>query len=96
MFFSRYVFSSPFFTFWVALGLGWAFAAALIIILYPLWESRQGLVDLCKGIASGKPVVSEETKVVSSEITDAAEKGTETVEKAVENVAEAAVEEVKA
>ena len=53
MYFSKYVFSLPFWTFWVALGLGWAFAAALIIVLLPIWESRQGFVDLFKGIAAG-------------------------------------------
>lgn len=61
MYFSRYVYSLPFWTFWVALGLGWAFAASLIIILLPIWESRQGLVDLVKGLIAGKPVVAEVT-----------------------------------
>ncbi len=36
MYISGYVFSSSFFTFWVALGLTWAFVATIAVVLYPV------------------------------------------------------------
>jgi SSS family transporter len=50
MFFSHYVFSREFFTFWVALSMIWAICATIAIAIYPIFESRAGIVDLCTGI----------------------------------------------
>lgn len=41
MYGSDYVFSKPFFRFWVALTFIWAFGAALTITIMPLWEGRK-------------------------------------------------------
>ncbi|KZO98314.1 urea transporter [Calocera viscosa TUFC12733] len=35
---------------WVVIGFIWAFLAAFIVVLYPLWESREGITMVCKGI----------------------------------------------
>jgi hypothetical protein len=41
MYGSDYIFSKPFFRFWVALTFLWAFGAALTITLMPLIEGRK-------------------------------------------------------
>jgi hypothetical protein len=96
MYFSKYVYSLPFWTFWVALGLGWAFAASLVIIILPIWESREGLVALCRGIIAGKPVEMAPVEVTSAEISAEAEKGMMEVEKVGAAVVNEVVEDVKA
>jgi len=50
MFLSRYVFSREFFTFWVAISMIWALCATVAIALYPIYESRAGIVELFNGI----------------------------------------------
>ncbi|KAG2123413.1 Na+/solute symporter [Suillus clintonianus] len=40
MFFSHYVFSKKFYTFWTACSIIWAFASGTFCIILPLWESR--------------------------------------------------------
>ncbi|EJU01843.1 urea transporter [Dacryopinax primogenitus] len=35
---------------WVVIGFIWAFIAAFIVVLYPLWESRLGIAMVCRGI----------------------------------------------
>jgi Na+/proline symporter len=50
MFLSHYVFSREFFTFWVAISMIWALCATVAIALYPIFESRAGIVQLCTGI----------------------------------------------
>ncbi|GJE91143.1 sodium:solute symporter family protein [Phanerochaete sordida] len=40
---TRYVFSRPFFRLWVVWTFAWAWAAALIITLLPLWQGRRTL-----------------------------------------------------
>src|SRR6185369_7127298 len=36
MFFARYVFSKPFFTFWVAISMIWAILSAVAVAIYPV------------------------------------------------------------
>ncbi|KAG1821419.1 Na+/solute symporter [Suillus variegatus] len=40
LFFSHYVFSKKFYTFWTACSIIWAFASGSFCIVFPLWESR--------------------------------------------------------
>lgn len=51
MFLSHYVFSKGFFTFWVALGILWAFIGNFITILLPIYESREFLRKVAYGVA---------------------------------------------
>jgi hypothetical protein len=44
MYGTNYIFSKPFFRFWVALTFMWAFGAMLVITLMPLIESRKTIV----------------------------------------------------
>lgn len=61
LFLSHYIFSKGFFTFWIVLGILWAFVGAFITVVLPLWESRHSLVFVGRGIIadlSGKRVAS--------------------------------------
>ncbi|KAF2767021.1 Na+/solute symporter [Teratosphaeria nubilosa] len=40
MFGSGYIFSKPFFTGWVAVGILWLFCSSFCVGIYPLWEGR--------------------------------------------------------
>lgn len=44
MYGSSYVFSKPFFTGWVVVGIIWLFLTAMGVIVYPLWEGRESIV----------------------------------------------------
>ncbi|KZO98315.1 hypothetical protein CALVIDRAFT_535400 [Calocera viscosa TUFC12733] len=50
LFGSSIVYSVNGFGAWVIVGFVWAFLAAIIVVLYPLWESRRGLVMVARGI----------------------------------------------
>ena len=54
MYGSSYVFSKPFFTGWVTVGIIWIFISFGIVGLYPLWESRATIVRVCTGIVTGR------------------------------------------
>ena len=43
-----YIFSKPFFRFWVVWTFLWAWTATLIITLLPLWQGRHTLQQLLK------------------------------------------------
>lgn len=47
---SGYVFSKPFFTGWVVVGILWLFGSAFCVGLYPLWEGRQSIAHTFRGI----------------------------------------------
>ncbi|KAF9015942.1 hypothetical protein BDZ89DRAFT_1076029 [Hymenopellis radicata] len=42
------IWSKAGFTWWVVLSLLWTFAAAFIVVVYPLWESRRALWNIAK------------------------------------------------
>ncbi|KAF8438524.1 hypothetical protein L210DRAFT_3404300, partial [Boletus edulis BED1] len=48
MFFSHYVFSRKFYTFWTACTIIWAFVSGTFCIILPLWESRKEMVMILK------------------------------------------------
>ncbi|KAG8710710.1 hypothetical protein FRC08_016815 [Ceratobasidium sp. 394] len=50
LFFSQVVFGTKGLATWVAVGITWTFLAAFAVVLYPLWESREALVLVCKGV----------------------------------------------
>ncbi|KAJ9247375.1 Sodium:solute symporter family-domain-containing protein [Paecilomyces variotii] len=43
MYGSSYVFSKPFFTGWVVVGIIWLFGTSFGVIIYPLWEGRYSI-----------------------------------------------------
>ncbi|QRV79474.1 urea active transporter 1 [Ceratobasidium sp. AG-Ba] len=50
LFFSQVVFGTKGLATWVAVGIIWTFLAAFAVVLYPLWESREALLLVCKGV----------------------------------------------
>jgi urea-proton symporter len=47
---SSYVFSKPFFTGWVTVGIIWLFGSSFAVGLFPLWEGRQSMIRVTRGI----------------------------------------------
>ncbi|KAI0640928.1 Sodium:solute symporter family-domain-containing protein [Trametes meyenii] len=54
MFFSGYVFSRGFYTFWVACTIAWAAASGIFCMLLPLWESRAEIREIMGGLVGGR------------------------------------------
>ncbi|EUC64398.1 solute symporter family transporter [Rhizoctonia solani AG-3 Rhs1AP] len=50
LFFSQVVFGTKGLATWVAVGIAWTFLAAFAVVIYPLYESRQALALVSKGI----------------------------------------------
>ncbi|RIA94085.1 Sodium:solute symporter family-domain-containing protein [Glomus cerebriforme] len=50
MYGTRYVFSKPFFTFWVAISMIWAICATISCTIYPIAESRRSIGGVINGI----------------------------------------------
>ncbi|CAG8557028.1 8624_t:CDS:2 [Acaulospora morrowiae] len=50
MYFSKYVFSSEFFTFWVVISIVWAILGAYSVVIYPVYESRKSIYNVSYGI----------------------------------------------
>ncbi|KAF8839783.1 urea transporter [Paxillus ammoniavirescens] len=44
------IFSTTGFTVWVVIGILWTFCSAFAVVLYPLWESREALTMISKGM----------------------------------------------
>ena len=54
MYGSGYVFSKPFFTGWVTVGIIWIFGSSGAVGIFPLWEGRHSIVRVTKGILGMK------------------------------------------
>ena len=50
LFFAHTVFGKRGYEAWVVIGMIWAFASAFTVILYPLWESRNELGEIIRGM----------------------------------------------
>jgi urea-proton symporter len=50
MYGSSYIFSKPFFTGWVVVGIMWLFFALGCVGIYPLWEGKDGMAHTFKAI----------------------------------------------
>ncbi|KAI1340417.1 Sodium:solute symporter family-domain-containing protein [Xylariaceae sp. FL0016] len=53
MYGSGYVFSKPFFTGWVVVGIIWIFCSLFTVGIFPLWEGRQSMVRVAEGLLGG-------------------------------------------
>jgi len=47
-----YVFSVSFFEFWVVIGFIWSIIASLTVIVFPIFESMDAIIMVCKGMAA--------------------------------------------
>lgn len=50
LFFSQVVFGTKGLATWVGVGIAWTFLAAFTVVIYPLYESREALFMVSKGI----------------------------------------------
>ena len=53
LFFASTIYNVAGFTVWVVIAMIWAFVASFIVVLYPVWESRDSLVEVFRGIVRG-------------------------------------------
>ena len=70
MYGSGYIFSKPFFTGWVVVGILWLFFSAFCVGLYPLWEGRGSMAHTFKAIfreLSGKGRAPRHATVVEGQ-----------------------------
>jgi hypothetical protein len=49
-FFSSYIYTEAGFTAWVCIVMIWLFAGMITVGIYPLFEAREGLASVCRGI----------------------------------------------
>lgn len=63
MYGSGYIFSKPFFTGWVVVGIIWLCCSSVAVGLYPLWEGRGSIVRVMRGLfgKQSKTIVEEVT-----------------------------------
>ena len=50
LFFARTVYSVQGLTVWVVIGIIWTFFSAFTVVVYPIFESRDAIFQICKGI----------------------------------------------
>ena len=67
MYGSGYIFSKPFFTGWISVGILWLFCSSFMVGLFPLWEGRKSMARTFKGIykdLSGRGGARKKTQVI--------------------------------
>lgn len=52
LFFSSYIYPEKGFTAWVIVSLLWLFVGLAVVGIYPLWESRKGIMSVVRGISA--------------------------------------------
>ena len=50
LFFASTIYGVAGFTAWIVIAMIWAFVASFIVVLYPLYESRDALIRVFKGV----------------------------------------------
>lgn len=50
MYGTGYIFSRQFFTGWIIVLIIWLFITAFCVIIFPLWQGREGIYTTCRGI----------------------------------------------
>ncbi|KAI9300082.1 Sodium:solute symporter family-domain-containing protein [Cunninghamella echinulata] len=50
MFFSKYVFSKEFFTGWVTVSIIWVFCSTAMVVIYPIYESKDSIKLISKAV----------------------------------------------
>ncbi|KAK1997472.1 sodium symporter family protein [Colletotrichum falcatum] len=83
MYGSGYIFSKPFFTGWVVVGILWIFCSFFAVGLYPIFEGRATLIHTVKSMVSGKKPTRHSTTVThgEQEVTEKTSSGAVTPEK---------------
>ncbi|GJC84698.1 putative urea active transporter 1 [Colletotrichum liriopes] len=67
MYGSGYIFSKPFFTGWVVVGILWIFCSFFAVGLFPIYEGRATLIHTVKSMVSGKKPTRHNTTITHGE-----------------------------
>jgi len=73
MYGTGYIFSKPFFTGWVSVGILWLFCSSACVAIYPLWEGRHSMKRTFTGIyrdLTGKKAALRGTEVTVEDSED--------------------------
>lgn len=81
MYGSGYIFSKPFFTGWVVVGILWIFCSFFAVGLFPIFEGRATLIHTVKSMASGKKPTRHISTQGEEEANEKTSPGTATPEK---------------
>ncbi|KZL83611.1 sodium symporter family protein [Colletotrichum incanum] len=83
MYGSGYIFSKPFFTGWVVVGILWIFCSFFAVGLFPIYEGRATLIHTVKSMVSGKKPTRHSTTIThgEEEVTEKTSPGAVTPEK---------------
>ncbi|RYP57466.1 hypothetical protein DL769_009450 [Monosporascus sp. CRB-8-3] len=68
MYGSAYIFSKPFFTGWVVVGIIWLFGSSVAVGLFPLWEGRHSMIRVVRGMLGKKTNIHPVETVVGKTI----------------------------
>jgi hypothetical protein len=80
MYGSGYIFSKPFFTGWVSVGILWLFCSSVCVGIYPLWEGRKTSGHTIKAIfldIAGKRKPALHGRATTAEVAEAEERSDE-------------------
>lgn len=80
MYGSGYIFSKPFFTGWVTVGIIWIFGSSGAVGLFPLWEGRHSIVRVTKGMF-GLKKSHEFVEPIEGKVHDVPETASQTTKK---------------
>jgi hypothetical protein len=75
MYGTEYIFSKPFFRFWVALTFLWAFGATLTITLMPLIESKNTIVLFWRFVTGTRDLALPHTQGIPVPGSDETDRG---------------------
>ncbi|KAF5512041.1 putative urea active transporter 1 [Colletotrichum aenigma] len=89
MYGSGYIFSKPFFTGWVVVGILWIFCSFFAVGLFPIFEGRATLIHTVKSMVSGKKPTRHISTQGEEEVNEKTSPGTATPEKKHEGANEA-------
>ncbi|KAF8995977.1 urea transporter [Cyathus striatus] len=59
LFFSQVVYGTRGLAAWVSIGIAWTFCSAIAVVLYPLWESKEALIMISKGIVKASDIFAK-------------------------------------
>ncbi|RYP29440.1 hypothetical protein DL767_006709 [Monosporascus sp. MG133] len=68
MYGSAYIFSKPFFTGWVVVGIIWLLGSSVAVGLFPLWEGRHSMIRVARGMLGRKTNMQPVEAVVGKTI----------------------------
>jgi urea-proton symporter len=84
MYGSGYIFSKPFFTGWVVVGILWIFCSFFAVGLFPIWEGRATLIHTIKSMFGGKKPTRHTVTHAEHTVTEKTTPGDVTPEKKLE------------